>query len=201
MACCRKEYTEECEILVCADATASHNLNLYNRLRFGLLASSWLPSPLGIFLWSALHVMLLIVGGPAFWVLELLTTFLFSSVCLFGGLCFVFSFSVWFSLFTVAIDLVPFLVQSIRFCWSLVAFLACHEPLVDWSRGPLLTVEFWKVCKDEVWPKVFSGCVAIVAIRVPCMSGNLYKETKNRKLKTWARWWEEGLDMHEVIVL
>lgn len=64
---CRKEFAHKYEIHVCFTSPVS-DISLYNRLRFGLPASTWFPRPLGIVLWSVLHV-LLIVGRSA---LELL---------------------------------------------------------------------------------------------------------------------------------
>jgi len=198
MDCCLNEYAEECKILVCVDRPAPHNRTLYSRLRFGLLASSWLPSPLGIFLWSALHVMLLIVGGPVLWVLGLLTAFLFYSVIVFGLLGIVSgSLHVVYGLFAVAIDLVLLLVQSIGFCWSLVGVLACQEPIVEWTVDTYMTVLIWKEFKAST-REMFWG---LVPFGVPCMSGSVYKTTKDPQLRTWARLCEEVLHMHDAIAL
>jgi hypothetical protein len=38
-------------------------ITAYHRLHFALQASSWFPRPLGIALWSALHVLLLVGGA------------------------------------------------------------------------------------------------------------------------------------------
>jgi len=195
MDCCLNEYAEECKILVCVDRPAPHNRSLYSRLRFGLLASSWLPSPLGIFLWSALHVMLLIVGGPALWVLGLLPAFLFYSVIVFGlmGILILGGiYAVVFILFAVAADLVLLVVQSIGGCWSLVGFPACQEPIVERTVDTYQTVLIWKELREMSWDLVPFG--------VPCISGSPY-ETPNPQLKTWARWCEEVVHKHDAIAL
>ncbi|KAG0587045.1 hypothetical protein KC19_2G136700 [Ceratodon purpureus] len=53
-----REVQDEYEVHV---AVVGSHTPLYLRIRFALLASSWLPSPLGILAWSVLHVLLVVV--------------------------------------------------------------------------------------------------------------------------------------------
>jgi hypothetical protein len=50
------------DVHVCVSGPGAQ-ITAYHRLRFALQASSWFPRPLGIALWSALHVLLLVGGA------------------------------------------------------------------------------------------------------------------------------------------
>jgi hypothetical protein len=50
-----EEQGDECEVHVVGASSS-----FYENLRFAMLASSWLPLPLGILVWSALHLLLVL---------------------------------------------------------------------------------------------------------------------------------------------
>lgn len=181
---------------MCVYPPAPHHPGLYQRLCFDLLASSWLPRPLGIVLWSTLHVMLLIIGRPTLWVLSVLTTFFYYSLAFVFGVISLYVIFALAGLYSVVLDSAFLLVESIRFCWWLVRFLACHEPIVEWRGAFCVTVEFWEGCKDQM-SNDLGECVQF------CTSGSsyVYKETKDRHLKTWARRCGEVVHKHDVIAL
>lgn len=72
---CEAESRAEFEIRVCINPAA--HLSLYEKLRLALHASTWFARPLGIVLWSVLHVML-VVAGSAFLVPYFISFFLLS---------------------------------------------------------------------------------------------------------------------------
>jgi len=136
----RKDYAEMIKIRACEDSPAAHNPSLYERLRFGVLASAWVPRPIGMLLWSVLHV-LLTVGGPVVMVVELAIIFIFYCILIFGTWDILMSFSYGLcGSVTLAIDSLLLLGRSTRFCWSWVCkhlrFLqtrdASHETIVVW---------------------------------------------------------------------
>lgn len=103
------------------------DLSLYTRLHFGLNTSSWFPRPLGIHLWSALHVVLIlqeltlvIVRTFNIFTVQLLgnlylSNFIFPALVIILGVFLLrFSFVVVKSVFVVPLS------KLIRFSWSLM---------------------------------------------------------------------------------
>lgn len=149
---CRKKFTEKYEIHVCFTSRIS-DLSLYNRLRFGLLASTWFPRPLGIALWSVLHV-LLIVGGSALLLLAALTFMLLATVYM----------AIYMACFA------PYCALYI------VGFIAGALCFVLWNFYVSLRVRGLGICGPWLAPETWSGSSSLCA-------GGYLKASVTRELR------------------
>jgi hypothetical protein len=121
------------DVHVCVSGPGAQ-ITAYHRLRFALQASSWFPRPLGIALWSALHVLLL-VGGVALLVLLALTTLvLYVSIDIYF-LGFIVPFWLLYMFFTYCL---LYVCKFVRLGWLLTRFslsLICESGRLDRIKG------------------------------------------------------------------
>lgn len=121
------------DVHVCVSGPGAQ-ITAYHRLRFALQASSWFPRPLGIALWSALHVLLL-VGGVALLVLQALTTLvLYVSIDIYF-LCIIVPLWLLFIFFTYCF---VYVWKFVRLGWLLTRFslsLICESGRLHRIKG------------------------------------------------------------------
>jgi hypothetical protein len=121
------------DVHVCVSGPGAQ-ITAYHRLRFALQASSWFPRPLGIALWSALHVLLL-VGGVALLVLLALTTLvLYVSIDIYF-LGFIVPFWLLYMFFTYCL---LYVCKFVRLGWLLTRFslsLICESGRLHRIKG------------------------------------------------------------------
>jgi hypothetical protein len=121
------------DVHVCVSGPGAQ-ITAYHRLRFALQASSWFPRPLGIALWSALHVLLL-VGGVALLVLQALTTLvLYVSIDIYF-LGFIVPFWLLYMFFTYCL---LYVCKFVRLGWLLTRFslsLICESGRLHRIKG------------------------------------------------------------------
>ena len=157
----------------------------YERLRFLLLDSKWLPKvPLGILVWSALHV-LLVVGGAS---LELLLLATFTAF----GLA-VDCFSVYL---TGIITLLAFLVIApCSLIWLLMRVMLCNgeQFRVAWKGFEEMWNSWWEL-----------GRVFLAAFRLKNTQGvfnEWYPEGSRLGWRLVGRWCEEVVHLHHTLVI
>ena len=187
------------EILVSFNSRGA-TIPVYARLRFALVGNAWWPKPLGMLLWSVLHVLLLVAGPPAlllFAVTRLVSSLLFD--CLW-----VVMLATWVILSVLCwrrAGLTPagnILVSGAILYYCLCAMLLkpmCYSDGHSWRHHSLIYEELLAerarryVLKYCSLPEVRSLCKEIVYKWIPSW------------WRVWVGWCEEVVHMHDVIVI
>jgi hypothetical protein len=196
------------DVHVCVSGPGAQ-ITAYHRLRFALQASSWFPRPLGIALWSALHVLLL-VGGVALLVLLALTTLVLAVSIDIKILCM--TVPLWlpwllYKFFTYCLLCVW---RFVRLGWLLTRFslsLICESERLHrikgsfaawWAQASLDSLaprqSWWEVKEDWVQ---FSQYDWVSRVGARCLVRTVFP---------WYRvaltmWCEEVVHMHDTIVV
>jgi hypothetical protein len=199
------------DVHVCVSGPGAQ-ITAYHRLRFALQASSWFPRPLGIALWSALHVLLL-VGGVALLVLQALTTLVLGvSIDIFALSVLIVPFwLLWLTMFFTFFF--SYVCKFVRLGWLLTRFslsLICESGRLDRIKGSFAA--WWAQASwDSLAPRQSWGEVKELwevsreILQLPVSgSGALASKHLVREVLPWYRvalttCCEEVVHMHEAI--
>ena len=198
MECTRKELENKtCEIHV--GFTGTEIITTYTRLRFALHASSWFPRPLGIVLWSVLHVLLL-VTLPPFLVLLMLAMLVLSVL---GDTLFL--VGCWLP----AVVAFVFLIYLFKLVGLLIVFsllLITEGERLNRIRGVIRSfVEWWTHASWHSFvPGDFWDFVEMLEYPPPVMSPRCVVYLVRVGLPWYRRalrWCEEVVHMHDAVVI